>query len=142
MSSTKNENLLNIIIDVVRKSTITFIILIFIMGIIFGILSTVDNARRSRIERIEYVLNQDHELFYQNASQHSREMSNIDLSGCPEDFKEAYREHQKAWTAKSIADEGFFNFQEDRDARHAISQTWQDVLNIAEKHGVDVSKYR
>lgn len=119
----------------------SIIFILVLLGFVCG--AVFYYVRESRIDSIHYVLKQDHELCNTLSSyQYSREMGTIDLSGCPEDLKMAYQAHQKAWIAKVTAEQGIFNFQEKREASKEIAQTWQDVLNIAEKYGVITSKYR
>jgi hypothetical protein len=84
-------------------------------------------------------------------------MRQIDLSGCPDDFREAFQRHTSAWGEfENVARQyggwsGFFkgfltgftqgavpNNQsaDTAQAQRAIKETWEQVLRVAQNHGV------
>jgi len=84
-------------------------------------------------------------------------MRQIDLSGCPDDFRDAFQRHTSAWGEfESVARQyggwsGFFkgfltgftqgavpNNQsaDTAQAQRAIKETWEQVLRTAQNHGV------
>lgn len=66
--------------------------------------------------------------------------SSIDAGNTPEDFQYAWNVHIQAWKAHSEALKKADEVEMKRtDA--AISETWQQVLRIAERYGVWTAKY-
>ena len=81
-------------------------------------------------------------------------MRQIDLSGCPDDFREAYLRHIDAWAGyQNVAEsyggwtgfiKGFVTagaamipaYQEGSAAQQRIASSWNDVLTAAQRHGV------
>ena len=84
-------------------------------------------------------------------------MRQIDLSGCPDDFREAFQRHISAWSEfEGVTHEyggwsGFFkgfisgftqgavpnNERADSaQAQRSIRETWEQVLRVAQNHGV------
>jgi hypothetical protein len=81
-------------------------------------------------------------------------MRQINLSGCPDDFREAYLRHIDAWAEyQNVAEsyggwtgfiKGFVTagasiipaYQEGSSAQQKIRATWNDVLASAQRHGV------
>ena len=55
-----------------------------------------------------------------------RNLKTVPLNGCPSDFSDAYRRHIAAWESRN-------NSQ--------IEATWNDVLNSASHHGIDLQSY-
>ena len=81
-------------------------------------------------------------------------MRQIDLSGCPDDFREAYLRHIDAWAGyQNVAEsyggwtgfiKGFFTmgavaipaYTESSAAQRRVKSTFDDVLASAQRHGV------
>jgi hypothetical protein len=87
-------------------------------------------------------------------------MQAIDTSGCPEDFQEAYRDHIKAWQKmQGVATryggmngfvQGFLSLgtalgdaiEDGNEAQHEVTTTYQNLLQSARRHGVDIGRYQ
>jgi hypothetical protein len=87
-----------------------------------------------------------------------QQMQGIDLGGCPSEFQDAFRKHIMAWKKyENVAKRygGFRGFikgflsrgaligdatSEGGAAQAEIQQTWEDVLQVARKHGAEIPK--
>lgn len=86
-------------------------------------------------------------------AQYSTTLRNFDLSGCPQDFQDAFLKHAYAWgtfanVAESVAGikgivRGFNGADAEPEIQRAqkeITDTWLEVDQIARRYGVNVNQ--
>ena len=101
--------------------------------------------------------NSDLDAYYRSTENKVQNMQKIDLSQCPPEFQTAFIDHISAWQQKLRVTRESFIFcipglivdpipgaleYAVNEAFNNIITTWNKVLQIAIKYGVNVSKYK